>query len=129
MLLELIPDLIVGRIKDHLAKHRVFAYLFYGVDAALWFLVFALEVYRLTDAPDTRSLFEVLLIYGPATFFLGSALYSSYQLARNERGRARALVSADPDYVLCPSCYFEQWKGYTSCQKCGGPIAQERGYL
>lgn len=25
----------------------------------------------------------------------------------------------DPDEVICSNCKFEQWKGYTQCQKCG----------
>lgn len=32
----------------------------------------------------------------------------------------QAITSAnDPNEVICPNCKFEQWKGYTECQKCG----------
>lgn len=33
---------------------------------------------------------------------------------------SQARTSAgDSDEVICPNCKFEQWKGYTECQKCG----------
>lgn len=34
-----------------------------------------------------------------------------------------ALPSTDPEYLICPRCRLEQWRGYDECQKCGKHIA------
>ncbi|MBD1852892.1 hypothetical protein [Leptolyngbya sp. FACHB-711] len=33
------------------------------------------------------------------------------------------LPSTDPEYLICPRCKLEQWRGYDECQKCGKHIA------
>ena len=38
-------------------------------------------------------------------------------VALDERGLK--ISKTDPNYVICPNCGTEQWKGYTECQKCG----------
>jgi hypothetical protein len=35
----------------------------------------------------------------------------------------RVLPSTDPEYLICPKCRLEQWRGYDRCQRCGKHIA------
>jgi hypothetical protein len=50
------------------------------------------------------------------------ALYPVYQLVRYEADRAdseKPPTEAESEDIRCPHCDFEQWKGYSICQRCG----------
>jgi hypothetical protein len=38
------------------------------------------------------------------------------------KGIAIVLSSTDPEYLVCPQCKLEQWRGYGECQRCGRHI-------
>ena len=101
-------DQVLGdALKSVLLEHRGFAWFLYCSEALAFFAVGLFN-----DAP-------LLALLG---------LYPVYQLARYE-GERRApdapTSEAESEDVLCPHCKFEQWNGYSVCQKCGRPMKSQ----
>ena len=73
----------------------------------------------------SEALACIALALGGAPVLGLLALYPVYQLARYEADRAAAetpATEAESEDILCPHCSFEQWKGYSQCQRCGRPL-------
>jgi len=45
-------------------------------------------------------------------------------IASGRRESAKKLETKESDYILCSNCKFEQWSGYSECQKCGANLSQ-----
>lgn len=48
-------------------------------------------------------------------------LFLAYRSVVVEKTREIEVVleSNDPEYLICPRCKLEQWRGYHKCQRCG----------
>lgn len=72
----------------------------------------------LSGSLSLSSLFDIP--FGPLIF--GSIYWGGVSLITNVVIKHKGIVQiseTNKDYVFCPKCGFEQWKGYKNCQKCG----------
>jgi hypothetical protein len=85
----------------------------YGV-ACISYIVINL----LSGGLSLESLFSIPF----GTLILGSIYWGGVSLITNIVIKHKGTVQiseTSKDYVFCPKCGLEQWKGYANCQKCG----------
>jgi hypothetical protein len=81
------------------------------------------------DAPSTSGLglladlgsIAYLILAAAGLVFLLMGYFSASPAQSS--GKGGIPVPNDPESVYCPKCKFEQWNGYTECQKCGTKFA------